>query len=143
MNSAVEYIIDLLQDKSNLSSPYRSGFVISSSCFFKTLSSILIMIKKNCLTDWKIRQWRTKMLFARIFKESLLQISRSIVIFIFWDFLMFYHIFFSPKVKRCTIITYKHRIYELAYELPNILRLKVLRKLENIREVSKLHRMIA
>ena len=39
-NSIVEDIIDLLQDKSNLSSPYRSIFVISSSCFSKTLSPI-------------------------------------------------------------------------------------------------------
>ena len=54
MNSIVEDIIDLLQDKSNLSSPYRSVFVISSSCFFKMLSSIiLILIKRDCLADWK------------------------------------------------------------------------------------------
>ena len=36
MNSIVEDTIDLLQDKSNLSLPYRSVFVISSSCFFKS-----------------------------------------------------------------------------------------------------------
>ena len=42
MNLIVEYIIDLLQDKSNLSSPYRSVFVISSSCFFKMFSSIYL-----------------------------------------------------------------------------------------------------
>ena len=49
MNSIVEDIIDLSQDKSNLPSPYRSVFVISSSRFFKmlSLSSIfLILIKK-------------------------------------------------------------------------------------------------
>ena len=50
MNSIVEDIIELLQDKSNLSSPYRSVFVISSSCFFKMLSSVfLIFIKRDCL----------------------------------------------------------------------------------------------
>ena len=49
MNSIVEDIIDLLQDKSNLLSPYRSVFVISSSCFFKILSSIfLILVKRGC-----------------------------------------------------------------------------------------------
>ena len=53
---------------------------------------------------------------------------------------MFYEIFLSPQVKRCAIITYKHGIYELPHELPNDLRL---RKLENIREVSKLYSMIA
>ena len=34
MNSVVEDNIDLLQDKLNLSLPYRSVFVISSSWFF-------------------------------------------------------------------------------------------------------------
>ena len=52
MNSIVEDIIDLLQDKSNLPSPYRSVFVKSSSCFFKMLSSIfLIFIKRDYLAD--------------------------------------------------------------------------------------------
>ena len=52
MNSIVEDIIDLLQDKSNFSSPYRSVFVISLSCFFKMRSSVfLILIKKDCLAD--------------------------------------------------------------------------------------------
>ena len=52
MNSIVEDIIDLLQDKSNLSSPYRRIFVISLSYFFKMLSSIfLILIKIDCLAD--------------------------------------------------------------------------------------------
>ena len=63
-----------------------------------------------------------------------------IIFIIFWDFLMFYQIFFSPQVKRSAIITYKHGIYELPHVLPNNLRL---RKLGNIREVSKPHRMIA
>ena len=45
MNSIVEDIIDLLQDKSNLSSPYRSVFVISLPCFFKMLSSIFLILR--------------------------------------------------------------------------------------------------
>ena len=44
----------------------------------------------------------------------------------FEDFLMFYQTFLSPQVKRFTIITYKHGIYELHHELPNNLRLKTL-----------------
>ena len=51
MNSIVEDIIDLKQDKSNLSSPYRSAFVISLSCFFKMLSLI------DCLADGRRVQW--------------------------------------------------------------------------------------
>ena len=53
---------------------------------------------------------------------------------------MFYQIFLSPQVKRWANITSKHGIYELPHELPNDLRL---RKLGNIRKVSKRHRMIA
>ena len=52
MNSIVEDIIDLLQDKSNLPWPYRSVFAIILLCFFKMLSSIfLILIKRDCLAD--------------------------------------------------------------------------------------------
>ena len=53
---------------------------------------------------------------------------------------MFYQIFLSPQVKRWPIVTYEHGIYELPHKLPNNLRL---RKLGNIRKVSKIHRMIA
>ena len=59
----------------------------------------------------------------------------AIIFIIFWHFLMFYQIFLSPQVKRCAIITYKYGLYELPHELRNNLRL---RKLENIRKVSKL-----
>ena len=45
---------------------------------------------------------------------------------------MFCQIFLSQQVKRCAIITYKHGIYEFR-----------LKKLRNIRKVSKPHRMIA
>ena len=51
MNSIVEDIIDLLQDKSNLSSPYRSVSLISSSCFFGMLSSVFLIIERDCLAD--------------------------------------------------------------------------------------------
>ena len=53
---------------------------------------------------------------------------------------MFYQIILSPKAKKCAIITYKHGIYELSLGLPNDLR--HLRKLGNIRKVSKLLKMI-
>ena len=43
---------------------------------------------------------------------------------------MFYQIFLSLQVKRWTIITYKHGIYELPQELPNDLRLRILGNLE-------------
>ena len=40
---------------------------------------------------------------------------------------MFYHIFLSPQAKRYAIITYKQDTYEFPHELPNNLRLKILR----------------
>ena len=67
---------------------------------------------------------------------------QTIIFIIFRDFLMFYQIFFSLQLKQCVIITYKYDIYELPHELQNDIRLKDLRKLGNIREMSKLHRMI-
>ena len=67
--------------------------------------------------------------------------SRPTVSFIiFSDFSMFYQTFLSPQVRRHAIITYKYDIYELPQELPNDLRL---RKLENIRKLTKPIRMIA
>ena len=39
---------------------------------------------------------------------------------IFWDFLMFYQIFFSPQVKWCVIISNKHGIFELPHEFPKL-----------------------
>ena len=39
---------------------------------------------------------------------------------------MFYQILLSPQVKRYAIIIYKHGIYELSYELPNDVRLRIL-----------------
>ena len=60
--------------------------------------------------------------------------SLTIIFIIFSDFLMFYQIFLSPKVKRCLIITYKHGIYESPHELLNHLRLWILGNLETSRK---------
>ena len=43
---------------------------------------------------------------------------------ILWDFLMFYHFFFSPQVKRSAVTINKQGVYKLPHELPNNLRLK-------------------
>ena len=55
--------------------------------------------------------------------EILSLISSTIIFRLFWYFLIYYQIFFSPQVKRCAIITYKHGIYDLPHDLPNSLRL--------------------
>ena len=38
---------------------------------------------------------------------------------ILWHFLMFYQIFFSPKVKYSAIISNKQGVYKLPHQLPN------------------------
>ena len=60
----------------------------------------------------------------------------TIIFTIFWDFLMFYQIFFLPQVKWCAIITYKRDMYELPHELLNDLRLRIVGNWE-ISEKSK------
>ena len=52
--------------------------------------------------------------------------------------LILYQIFSSAKVKRNVIISNKHGIYELSHELPNDLRLRILRNQER----SELHKII-
>ena len=65
----------------------------------------------------------------------------TISLIIFSDFSRFCQNFLSPQVKLCVIVTYKHGIHDLPNELSNNLRL--LRKLGNIRKLTKPHRMIA
>ena len=53
-------------------------------------------------------------------------IFQTISVIIFWDFLIFYQIFVSPRVKRIVIISNNHGIYELSRALPNDVRLRIL-----------------
>ena len=46
----------------------------------------------------------------------------TIIVIMFWDFLMFYQIFFSPQVKRSVIITNNYGICELHDKFLNDLR---------------------
>ena len=62
--------------------------------------------------------------YMKLWKEfilSLLLTLRSTTSFIiFRNFSMFYQTFLSPQVKSCAIITYKHDMYELPHQLPNV-----------------------
>ena len=49
----------------------------------------------------------------------------TILVIIFWDFLMLHQIFFSPQVKPGVIHSNKHGIYKLLHELLNELRLRI------------------
>ena len=62
---------------------------------------------------------------------------QTIFFIIFWEFLMFYQIFLSQKVKRCANITYKRGRYEFPHKLSNDLTLRILQN-SIIRKVSKL-----
>ena len=45
------------------------------------------------------------------------------MVVIFWDFLIFYQILFSPKAKWSVIISKKYGVYELPHKLANNLGL--------------------
>ena len=47
---------------------------------------------------------------------------------LFWDFLMFDQIFYSPQVKQSVVIIDKNGMYKLSRKLPNDLRLKIFGK---------------
>ena len=66
----------------------------------------------------------------------------TMVFIIFWDYLMYYQIFFSPQVKWSTIISNKQCIYELPHESLNDLKLRILENYEKVRKISKLDRFI-
>ena len=53
--------------------------------------------------------------------------NTTVIFIVFWDLLMFYQIFHSSQVKRNAYISNKNGIYELPHELPNNLRLIILR----------------
>ena len=50
----------------------------------------------------------------------------AILVVIFWDFSMFYQIFFSLQEKRSMIISNKNSIYKLPHKSLNNLRLMIL-----------------
>ena len=48
------------------------------------------------------------------------------MVIMFWDFLIFEQIIFSPQVKWSVIVSNKHGMYELLNQLPNNLKLRIL-----------------
>ena len=70
-------------------------------------------------------EWNYFWPFSILRKLHMLE-KPAISCIIFWDFLMFYQIFFSPQIKWWAIITYKHGIFELPHELLDDVRLRIL-----------------
>ena len=52
-----------------------------------------------------------------------IMILPKIISIISWDNLKFLQILFSPQVRRCTVVTEKHGIYELPHEFPKALEI--------------------
>ena len=80
---------------------------------------------------WKVNEfnfWNEEVQeFTSRWGQNLVNVRiRTVSFIIFWDFSIFYQIFFLPQVKRWAIITYKHGIYELSRKLLNDLRLRIL-----------------
>ena len=81
---------------------------------------------------WKLRKLRLQKVRFCLNKELSLNFSKSysekdttsstIMVIIFWDFLMFGQIFLLPQVTRNLDISNKHSTYELSQELLNDLR---------------------
>ena len=91
----------------------------------KSAGIFCVLVQINEWNSWYKGKHHT--LWGACFVKSSCGCWKSPISFIiFWDFLVFYQIFLSPQVKRWTISTYKHGIYELPKELPNDLRLRIL-----------------
>ena len=80
--------------------------------FARNKLSRILFHKKNCSLIWQV-----------VFKLKYLFCQEVSIVIIFWGFLIFKQIFFSPQVKRRVIIGIKHGMYELPHELSNDLRL--------------------
>ena len=52
--------------------------------------------------------------------------------------MVLYEFFFSPQVKRSVIISNKHGMYKLLHELPNKVRISILRNWEILGKFQKI-----
>ena len=102
----------------------RTLFQFMREFHFLVVTCLTAIIFKKIITMFSIYPFIYKYIF--IYKFFYLHLSHlfktTILFIIFWDFLMFYQIFYSPQVKRMMIISNKHGIYEL----PNDLRRRIL-----------------
>ena len=118
----------------------QTTFIIGGGGWSQNLCEVLQIIWNFKITYIDKKNYRTGAMLSTI-KTPLLNFKTStILVIIFWEFLMFYQISISPQVRRIVINSNKHGIYELRHELPNNLRL---RKLGNIKKISNQHTIIA
>ena len=113
---------------------FQPDSIWSVACFIWTNAKIIPLLK--CLYVSVMFIWLVGyIIFQNGFLWSFL-ILTTIMVMIFWDFLMFQQIFLSPQVNRSATISNKHGIYELEISYLVII-------LGNISKISKLHWTIA
>ena len=104
-----------------LNTLHRSRWFLGQFC----LHGLFLHLKCKSCIKLVIRQ-SLKFVIAKKINWLLLIRWTTILVIIFWDFLMFCQIFLSPQVERIVIIGNKHGIYELHHQLPNNLTLRIL-----------------
>ena len=114
-------IIDIKLEKS-------ARFVVLDNCFSDNLTEVKMFLLKDvqvCFINSNLYDifWILELLIG-IWKAK--KALHTIIFIIFWDFLKFYQIYISPKVKQCVAITYKHGTSELLHKLVNNVRLRFL-----------------
>ena len=65
-----------------------------------------------------------------LFCRELTENFQKIIVIIFWNFTMFYKRPDKPQVKKNVISSRENLVYELSHDLPNHLRLRILRNEE-------------
>ena len=99
-----------------------SEAIPSTRCFtikkeyhvIKILLTVFNLEHSNALVFCHIIEYAFEIIFIITRLTKTIYYVTTIIFIIFWDFLMFYQLFSSPQVKRCTIITCRHGIYTLS-----------------------------
>ena len=85
------------------------------------------------IVDTVLKKFHVSIRFIKCFAKLKLT---TVMVLIFWDFLMCYQILFSPQVKWSVIIRNEHGIYKLPHELLNVSRIRTLVKYhENLKTI--------
>ena len=104
-------------------SPFKLQFGTYKVKFYNEANSNMlnsIMMFTFPVLDQKYPFWTNFIQKSKIVSLNW-NLVTTVIVIIFWDFLMFYQIFFSPQVKRSVIITNNYGICELPHKFLNYL----------------------
>ena len=127
-----KYTICHLFEDSNISKLPANVMLENWIHIFKCFNQALVKTFKNWSSyaiAWSTVGWlkipSNKMKF---YWKNLCNISAipTMVVIIFWEFLIFYQMFLLPQVKRGVIVSNKNSIWELSHELLINLKLRIL-----------------